>query len=722
MKKSRDFSPGDLFRGKVMSEMGMSRVLLGSLVLFFITGLSNLQAAESNVLKEISHAALPGNAVQITLVTEGPIAEPRVFTTDNPSRIAIDFQGMSSALAKKTQAIGVGLVRSVTAIEAGGRTRVVVNLADSVAHELQIDGNRAVISIGAGAGQMVAAQPAKAEFTSSQAVVSTPTASITGVDFRRGDAGEGQVIITLSDPSTVVDMREEGGRILLDFLDASLPEELMRKFDVIDFATPVKMFEVSAQGDNVHVDITPLGEFDHLAYQANDVFTVEFRPLTSKEKEALMAQERIFTGERLSLNFQKIPVRSILQILADFEDKNLVASDAVKGSITLRLKNVPSDLAWDIILKTKGLGKREVDNVIMVAPAQQLAQQEKQALQSQKQIEELAPLYSEYIQINYAKAADIANLLKGKNNQLLTPKRGNVTVDARTNTLLVRDTAAKLEDIRRLVEKLDIPVRQVLIESRVVTVDESYAKGLGVRFGFNTSGWLNYKGTEYVVGGGQPGTVSPGAGLDAGSFMGAAANNDSLLVNLPAAGSTGVLNMLVGKVGNMLLQLELSAMQTEGAGEVIASPRVITSDRNTATIETGFEIPYQESTSSGATSVSFKKAVLKLDVTPQITPDDRVIMDLQVDKDAPDFTRAVQGVPPVKTQSVSTSVLVDNGDTVVLGGVFTSDSGTTQSKVPFFGDLPYLGYLFKNNSVKEEKSELLIFVTPKILKESLGVR
>ena len=511
---------------------------------------------------------------------------------------------------------------------------------------------------------------------------------------------------------------------MLDIIDTTVPVNLERKFDVSDFATPVKMFEVSAQGQKAHVEITTVGEYEHLAYQADELYTVEFRPLTKAEKEELRRKQETFSGERLSLNFQDIEVRSVLQLLADFTGLNLVTSDTVTGRITLRLKNVPWDQALDIILKTRGLSMRQNGNVVLIAPTEEIAAREKLELESQKQIEELAPLYSEYIQVNYAKAKDIQELLKSADNQLLTPERGNVTVDERTNTLLVRDTAAKLDDIRRLIERLDIPVRQVLIESRVVVANDDFAKDVGVRFGANTDATFGADNFA-VLGGGMPGHLGGTFGLAPGIENPDGSGQEALLVNLPQTLSSsrgGALNLVVGRIGSYLLQLELSAMQQEGRGEIISSPRVITSDQHKATIKQGIEIPYQEASSSGATSVSFKEAVLKLEVTPHITPDDRVIMDLVINKDSPDFTRAVLGVPPVDTRQVETSVLIDNGETVVLGGVFERTEQFNKESIPFFGDLPYVGVLFKQQQKRDENKELLIFVTPKILKESLSVR
>ncbi len=728
----------------VKAGLGLTSRLPLVLLFFFISSLTTVSA---NTLREISYSALPGNVVQIVLTAEEPLDKPSSFATDNPSRIAIDFQNMKSGKVKKSQAVGIGMVRSIATIEAGERTRVVVNLADSVSHDLDVQGNQLYITVGAGsagepevaastteATQSEPAQPAaenqsQAASEPASKVVQSENRSIENIDFRRGSEGEGRILITLSDPATVVDLREEGGSVILDFMDASLPERLMRKFDVADFATPVQTFSVSTSGDNVRIEVSPDGEYEHLAYQADNLFAVEFRALSAEEKEQIKRSKQLYTGERLSLNFQDIEVRAVLQLLADFTDLNMVTSDTVTGSITLRLQSVPWDQALDIILKSKGLSMRKSGNVIMVAPTEEIAAREKLELESQQQIEELAQLHAEYIQVNYAKAEDIADLLKSDDNQLLTPERGNVTVDSRTNMLLVRDTAAKLEDIHRLVKKLDVPVRQVLIESRVVTANDDFAKDIGVRFGFNRSN--QSKNTELLTAGGVEGHLDDSGTLyNAGTFMGAGAgivNDDdaqNLMVNMPAdtTDAGGAINLLVGKIGSFLLQLELSAMQQEGKGEIISSPRVTTADRSPAIIKQGFEIPYLEASSSGAATIAFKEAVLKLEVTPQITPDDRVIMDLLINRDNPDFTRAILGVPPLQKREVKTSVLVDNGETVVLGGIFERTKSENIGRVPFFGDLPYVGFLFKRTQKTDENTELLIFVTPKILKNSLSAR
>ena len=684
-------------------------VLLAGALLF---AQSSVHAADqaAPALQAISFGSLPGDRVQLVLTGSAPLGVPGGFSTDSPARIALDFPGVSNALAQKTQAIGVGVARSVTAVEAAGRTRVVINLVTPVGYEVTSDGNRTLVTLGGGANVAVTKASAAAPPARPQ------PRSIDEIDFRRGDQGAGRILVTLSDPSTPVDIQEEGGRIVISFMDTELPERLARRLDVTDFATPVQTIETVARGNDVRMTIAAGGEYDHLAYQANELFAVELRPLTKEEKDAAQRREKKYTGERLSLNFQDIEVRAVLQLLADFTDLNMVTSDTVTGNITLRLKNVPWDQALDIILKTKGLSMRQTDNVILVAPTAEIAAREQLELESQNKIEELAPLFAEYIEVNYAKAADLAVLLKSKDNQLLS-ERGNVTVDVRTNTLLVQDTAAKLEDIRRLIAKLDVAVRQVLIESRIVFADDKFTKSLGVKFGL--SGFEDTNNGDLYYGGGQTGDYDA-SGL-AGPFV-HQDGKENLIVNLPAASAAGSFNFFLGRVADHLLRLELSAMQSEGNGEIIASPRLVTSDQTTATIESGVQVPYQEATSSGATSTSFQDATLKLDVTPHITPNDRVLLDLEVNQDSVGGVPQGATVPSINTRSLKTSVLVDNGETVVLGGVYNQDKNVETTKVPLFGDLPYVGFLFRNKAERNNRDELLIFVTPKILKDTLAAQ
>jgi type IV pilus assembly protein PilQ len=657
-----------------------------------ISGLSTVLAATTagNTLQAVDFAALPGNKAQITLTLSQAAATPLSFTIDNPARIALDFPNTNNGLTDRSQAIGIGMAESMTVVEAQGRTRVVVNLVDMVPYEAHAEGNKVIVTLQSAGSEQSAAQAAVASSAGGA------TDRLDNIDFRRGEDGQGRIIVSLSNPSIPVDMQQEGGKIVLDFYRTELPQDLERRLDVMDFATPVKTIDTYTKGSNVHMVITPMGEYDYLAYQSDNQFTIEVKALTREEAEERKKDEFGYSGERLSLNFQDIEVRSVLQLIADFTGLNVVVSDTVGGSLTLRLKNVPWDQALDIILKTKGLAMRQTGNVMLIAPSEEIAAREKLELESQKQIEELEPLYSEFIQINYAKADTIAGLLKSPDTSLLSD-RGMVTTDERTNTLLVQDTAAKLVEIRKLVARLDIPVRQVLIESRIVVANNDFSRDLGVRFGMRKSGSINDK--DYSIGGSGP---------------------RNLLVDLPVA-STSTLNLSLGSLGDsFLLDLELTAMEAEGHGEVISNPRVLTSNQKAAYIETGTEIPYQESTSSGATSTSFKKAVLSLQVTPQITPDDRIFLDLIVNKDSVGEETS-DGIPTIDTNEIGTQVLVDNGETLVLGGVYEQENRKTVNRVPFFGELPLVDWMFKSTIRTNNKAELLIFVTPKIVKEDLRI-
>jgi type IV pilus assembly protein PilQ len=700
----------------VGGKMGINnKVILWGLLL----AVFGVSSAAANTLENITYSILSGERVQIVMETSDPVQGATSFATDNPARIAVDLPGTKSGLESRTKNIGSGNVRSVTAIEAGDKTRVVVNLLNKSTYDIREQGNKIVLMLnGKASGEALGSNKAPVSAGSDEA-----QPMITNVDFRRGGEGVARVEVTLSDPDVVVDMRQEGTNIVLDFLGTGVEADQALELDVTDFATVVKSIVTRPHRKDTRIVINTQGEFEHLAYQADDLYTLEFRAVSKEEKEARRKKQLVYTGDKLSLNFQDIEVRSVLQLLADFTGLNMVVSDSVNGRITLRLKNVPWDQALDIILKTKGLSKRQNGNVILVAPTEEIAAREKLDLESQKQVEELAPLHSELIQVNYAKAEDLANLLKSEENQLLS-ERGNVTIDSRTNTLLVQDTATKLNEIRALVEKLDIPVRQVLVESRVVIANDDFARDIGVRFGFNRENSIGGN-ASLLTAGGLPGHTSGTFGFAPGIENAAGSGAEALMVNLPqqlAPGRGGAVNFLLGTVGSYLLQLELTAMQQEGRGEIVSSPRVITSDQNKAVIKQGIEIPYQQATSSGATSVSFKEAVLKLEVTPHITPDDRIIMDLLVSKDDADFTRAVLGVPPLNKREVQTRVLVDNGETVVLGGVFERDRKEAEEKVPFFGDLPVIGYAFKETLKTDRKKELLIFITPKVIKDSLNIR
>jgi type IV pilus assembly protein PilQ len=691
-----------------------------------LSGIPGAACAAAVTLDQVSFTTLPGNEVQVRLgLSVPPGKPPRAFTIDNPARIALDFADTGLNLADRHRAIGVGPAQSVTAVEAGGRTRVVLNLVRQVPYDLRVEGSAVVVTLHSGAMMPdvksaattpVAAGPRPARLRPIPGKPAAP--GIEDVDFRRGEAGEGRIIVLLSESGLISNVREEGGQIMIDFPDAALPERLDRRLDVLDFATPVKEVDTFPHEGGARMVITPSGHYEHLAYQSDKVLTVDVKPLTKEEEQALKKEKFGYTGEKLSLNFQDIEVRAVLQLIADFTGLNMVASDTVAGNVTLRLKNVPWDQALEIILKSKGLGMRQAGNVMMVAPQEEIAAREKLELESQKQIAELAPLKTEFIEVNYAKAADVATLLKTEASKLLS-ERGNVSVDQRTNTLLIQETAEKLAEMRKVITTLDVPVRQVVIESRVVIANQDFSRELGVKFGYSKNSGLSTDNFGVVVGGTQPGDTDFGAGT---AFT--TDDLENFIVDLPAATPAGAIGLAVGKIGSYLLQLELSALQAEGRGEVVSSPRVITTDQKEAVIEQGTDIPYVSQTSSGATDITFKKAVLSLRVTPHITPDDRINMSIQVNKDAVGQLIQLNGsnVPSIDTRNVTTEVLVDNGETVVLGGIYEHSNRNDVRRVPFFGELPYFGTLFRNTATSQNKDELLIFVTPKVMKEGLTLR
>jgi type IV pilus assembly protein PilQ len=714
--------------------------LAASVIVAFATNAAHAQGTP-NKLESIDVQNISGQQVQLTLHHSSPPSEPVAFTIDNPARISLDLANTALALPSRRIDVRSGGVDSVLAAEAAGRTRLVLNLDRLMPYTTRISGNDVIVLIGGAANSPSAAVAASSGVSGSPV---SPTASaapsgpraIRGIDFRRGTAGTGRVIVRLSDPRTPASLRQLGNQIVVDFAGAEVASNLARRYDAGDFATPVTGFDVVRVGDGVRLAISATGDFEHLAYQSDDQYVVEVQPARKAAQKT--EDKRVYTGERLTLNFQDIETRAVLQLLADASGQNIVVSDSVQGSVTLRLQNVPWDQALDIVLRTKGLDKRRNDNVIIVAPTEELASREKAELAARQDVQELSPLRTEYLQVNYAKASDLAGLIQaqGANGGLLS-KRGSVSVDERTNTLLLMDSSDRLDDIRRLVGTLDIPIRQVQIEARIVIVSDDFSRELGARAGF--SGFDTY-----------------GSGTGLGYTSGSALANDSAIsdflerandsdptndgvpfvfsdtdgvapqrynVNLPVQNPAGSLAfMLLG--ADYLVDLEISAAQAEGRGEVISTPRVITANQREASIEQGVEIPYQESASSGATTTQFKKAVLSLKVTPQVTPDNRIILDLNVKKDSVGqlFVGALGAqIPSIDTREITTSVIVNDGQTVVLGGILETERRETEKKVPYLGDIPVLGYLFKTTGRTNNKDELLIFVTPKILREGVSV-
>ncbi|MGD8593280.1 MAG: type IV pilus secretin PilQ [Gammaproteobacteria bacterium] len=695
------------------------RLALASFFIFLLTTMATPLFAATSQIKDISFTKVAGDQVQIRISFDGPAVEPGSFTINQPARIALDFPNTSSRLGWKNKNIGIGFAKSVTAVEAGNRTRVILNLVQLLPFETVVDGRSVVVTL---ASSRAAAEtgPTSRPTTASTVVPGEQSIhSIKNIDFRRGANGEGRIVVTLSDPNTPASTGETGKEIFVDFGNTSLPTELQQRLDVTDFATPVQYIDATSAGNRVRLSIAPSGEYEYLAYQAGTTYTIEVKPVTPEEQEAT-AEGPEYTGEKLSLNFQDIEVRAVLQLIADFTNLNMVTSDSVKGNLTLRLKNVPWDQALDIVLKTKGLAMRQTGNVILVAPAEEISAREKLELESKKQIEELEPLRSELIQVNYAKADEMAALLESKGTTVMSD-RGSVSVDPRTNTIIAVDTADRLGEVRKLINKLDVPVRQVMIDSRIVIANSNFAKDLGAKFGITAKDVGN---TSYFTSGSTNATDTMLSGLlDDGIVdlpTGPGGILDRLNSNVPAAPDAGIPGRIAFAIlgQDALLDLELSALQIEGKGEIISNPRVVTSDQQEAIIQQGTEIPYQEASSSGATSTSFKEAVLKLQVTPQITPDERIILDLSVNQDDVG-SGTFNGVPPINTKAIKTQVLINNGDTVVLGGVYIERNVDSVTRVPFFGDLPFIGALFRSTKQSDSKEELLIFVTPKILKEAV---
>ena len=718
-----------------MVRINRTTALINSKARSFARGLGGVLATVAIAWSQIALAQGPvrltavevqpmqGQTLQIRLRTDGVAPQPLTFTIDRPARLSVDLPDVVLALENRRIDVGTGGVDTIVAAEASGRTRVVFNLDALVPYSAQADGDSVVVTLGGTATTATAAAPA-----SNAAASSGGPRSITGVDFRRSPDGAGRVVVQLSDPATPASLHQEGDRVIVDFTGVQLGEENMKRYDVVDFATPVTMVDALRVGDNARVVVTATGDFEQLAYQTDNQYVIEVKRRAKAAASSM--DEKVYTGERLTLNFQDIDVRPVLQLLADTSGQNIVVSDSVKGRVTLRLQNVPWDQALDIVLRTKGLDMRRKNNVIIVAPQAELAAQEKAELAARKDIQELAPLRTEFMQVDYAKASDMARLVKSSGGGSLLSTRGSVTVDERTNTMLVQDTAEQLTAIRNLVSTLDIPVRQVLIESRIVIVSDDFSRELGVRAGF-TRVSSDVKDLMAISGSAQATDSIMGSALDNLASTGQPfpvqipfGNFDRYNVNMPVANPAGRIALSILNFDDFLIDLELTAAQNEGRGEIKSTPRVITSNGREAIIEQGVEIPYQESASSGATTTQFKKAVLSLKVTPQITPDDRVILDLTVTKDSvgqlvPSATGGF--VPSIDTRNIQTQVLVKDGQTVVLGGIMETEQRDTVKKVPLLGDVPVLGNLFKSKSKTNNRKELLIFITPKILREGTNV-
>jgi|KBSMisStandDraft_5_1062788.scaffolds.fasta_scaffold00659_10 type IV pilus assembly protein PilQ len=677
---------------------------------------------EGNSIEAINIVGQQDGNIVVKIMLKQPLANPPAgFKINSPPRIAFDFPNTDNALGKNSQEVGDGVLRNMNIVQAGDRTRVVMNLAKPLGYDAKVDGKAVLITLQSAATD-VAAAPVTSHFAEARPDDTRHT--VRDISFRRGPNGEGRVIIDLSDSSVGIDLRQQGRSLLVDFTNTALPKNLERRLDVVDFGTPVQTIDALVQGGGLRVAIEPKGLWEHSAYQTDNRFIVEIKPIVEDATKLIQGSRVGYTGEKLSLNFQNVEVRAVLQVIADFTGFNFITSDTVGGNLTLRLKDVPWDQALDIILQTKGLDMRKNGNVVWIAPRDELATKEKLALEAQQQISDIEPLRTESFQLNYQKADAFQKILADKDQRILS-RRGSAVSDPRTNTLFIQDTATRLEQVRALIRKIDVPVRQVMIEARIVEASDTFTRNLGARLGMfdrQVGDYVGGKGSTKVTVGGQLETTGYTTTQIATPIPTLA---QSLGVNLPANGingrTPGVFSVILfNEALSRFLNLEVTALQADGKGKIISSPRVITADQTEATIEQGTELPYQQATSSGATSVAFKKATLSLRVKPQITPDDNIIMDLNIHKDSVGVVTTAG--PSIDTKQIVTNVLVQNGGTVVIGGIYQQVQNDQTTKVPVLGDLPYLGFLFKTNSKQDDRNELLIFISPKIMKNTVSLR
>ena len=674
------------------------------------------QDAKQNSIDSIT-VAQQGNVVNVKMTFKEPLSElPSGFSVAKPARIALDFPNVVNGLRSSSQAFNEGALRSANIIQAEGRTRVVLNLTQAMAYESAIDGNALILSLTPSAREG-GGNPRIEHF--SQANPTQERNSIRDISFRRGKDGEARITVDLADANAGIDIRQQGERLVVDFVKVGVPDTLRKRMDVTDFATPVVSINTVQQGANAQMTISPKGLWEHNAYQTDNQFVIEVKPVVENPNKLVQGSRGGYQGEKLSLNFQNVDVRRLLQVIGEFTGMNMVVSDSVGGSITLILKDVPWDQALDIILQQKGLDMRKNGNVIMIAPREEIATKEKLEFESKVQIGDLEPLRTESFQMNYIKAADVQKLLVDPKQTLLS-KRGSALLDDRSNMMFVKDTPSRLDDVREMIAKVDTPVRQVMIEARIVEAGDSFAKNIGIRLGYHdTTGGGD---SHVAVGGSLSDTAYHTGQVSTVPDFTTSANS----VNLPAtprAGNAGVFSMILfNSAKTVFLNAEISALEADGRGKVISSPRVMTANQVEAIIEQGVEIPYQQATSSGATSVSFRKANLSLKVKPQITPDGKITMSLDINKDTPNTTLSTGAGVAIDTKHVKTEVLVENGGTVVIGGVYTQTIRDNTQRIPFFGDLPYIGWLFKNREWIDDKTELLVFITPKIVAEGLSVR
>jgi len=693
----------------------------------------------TNKIEKIDFSALSGGRVSIRVQLKEPIANPPAgFTLNNPARIALDFPRVGNGLEKNNIANEQGALKSVSLAQAKDRTRMVLNLSKNVGYNTVVSGNEVIITLQGNDNLAASAPVTETRFAESKAN-SDQEHAITNVDFVRGKNGEGRIVVDLSDANTGINIKQKGKVITVDFVNTDVPAELQRRLNVINFNTPVLYVDTMKQGKNGRMVIEPKGNWEQSAYQADNKFIIDVRQVIEDPNKLVKGNKLGYAGEKLSLNFQNIEVRSVLQVIADFTGLNIITSDTVTGNLTLRLKDVPWDQAMDIIMQNKSLSMRKTGNVILVAPADEVAAKEKAALESTKALEDLEPLRTESFTLKYQKAEDFQNLLNGQAAMMagagagagaggqqsrILSQRGSVSADKRTNTLFIQDTPKRLEEIQQILNKVDIAVRQVSIESRLVVADDKFSKSLGARFGVESQ--TTPGNNRLNIGGNLANTSAVSRTNPAGDEVVQAATTGGLASNLPstAASAGSIAFSLFRLPAGLLLNLELSALESDSRGKIVSSPRVTTANQQKAKIAQGTEIPYLEASASGAATVVFKEAVLSLDVTPQITPDDKIIMDLEVKKDRVGriFRVGANEIPAIDTQNITTQVLVSNGETAVLGGIYEQTDNNSVEKVPFFGDLPIIGNAFKRRTKQDDKTELLIFITPKIMDESLGLR
>lgn len=677
-----------------------------------LTMLCGTSFAESNAIESIATNQQGANVV-IAVTMKNPMSKPPLgFSITNPARIALDFAGVTNATGKSSQKISLGDVRSVNIVQAGERTRLVFNLSRSLNYATAVDGKTVVVTIDGSGGVPTALNASGLPVPAAAIASNSGSQAIRDIDFRRGSTGEGRVVIDLPNSQIAVDVQQQGKKIEVDFMKTTLPDVLRRRLDVTDFGTPVSFVTTKQQGDNVHMTIEAKGAWEQSAYQSDSQLVIEVKPV--KENSNQLGTAHGYRGEKLSLNFQNVEVRAVLQVIADFTGLNIITSDTVGGNLTLRLKDVPWDQALDIVMQAKGLAMRKNGSVIWIAPRDELLTKEKLELEQRAQIADLEPVRTETFQLNYQKAEAFKKIFGiDSGSRSILSKRGSAVVDPRTNQLFITDIPSKLDEIRALVKKTDVPSRQVMIEARIVEASDTFSRNLGAKLSFGVLNNRNQIAGQQT----SSGVVGPTTNTNP-TLGGSAVNLPAGVINGSAAGSVAL--TLFNAAATKFIGLELSALEADGKGKIISSPRVITADQMKALIEQGTELPYQQATSSGATSVSFRKANLRLEVTPQITPDGNVILDVDVNKDS--VGQETTAGFAIDTKHVKTQVLIDNGGTVVIGGIYTRTERSSLSKVPFFGDIPVLGNLFKTTGKTNDKSELLIFLTPKILNDKVSIR